>query len=67
MSVISHTLINGLLLLARLYPNSKVETTDYGVVFTILAKDNKEISDEDIQLLESWGWRLNEELDTWDW
>lgn len=56
--MLSNKLISGLRLLTRLYPNSKAETTDYGVEFTIRDKDNYEISKEDTQILEDLGWRL---------
>jgi hypothetical protein len=62
-------LINGLLLLARLYPKSKATTYGGNVFFEILAEDNKGIRDEDKKLLESWGWCLteSEDLEVWDW
>ena len=67
--MISYRLLNGLLLLVKLYPNSKAEPTDYGIDVTIEDKDRQNISDEDKQLLEDWGWRLTsyEYTDIWDW
>lgn len=67
--MLSSKMVSGLLLLAKLYPKGKAETTDYGVQFTIWDKDYIEISNEDIQILEDLGWRLTkyDNVHVWDW
>ena len=62
-------LINGLLLLGRLHTKSKATIYDGKVFFEILAEETQDISDEDLKLLEDWGWLLNEyeDLKVWDW